>query len=85
MMTTTTTTDIRQALTRLLTDAQAIDGEAGRVLPIDTDWEVGLEMLSARASIQKAIDILARQERRTTVVRSPALDAAYAAADELFC
>jgi hypothetical protein len=57
MQTNSTTETLDRALVALLSDAQAADDLTAR-LDDTLSWDVGLELLSARASIQRAIDLL---------------------------
>jgi hypothetical protein len=52
-----TTETLDRALVALLSDAQAADRLTDH-LSDDLGWDVGLELLAARASIQRAIDLL---------------------------
>jgi hypothetical protein len=85
------TTDLERQLINLqaaLTDAS---DAADRLDDTDTGFDIGCELLQARKSVQAALDALDKLTApktgpffAPTVVRSPALDAAYALADELF-
>jgi hypothetical protein len=77
------TTDLADRLAGILTDLQAADDATDKALDAGLSWDVGLELLSARAAVQRARDLLSVQPR-SMVVHSPALDAAYAELDHLF-
>jgi hypothetical protein len=59
MATNVNSTTLEQHLASALADLLAADAQAD-CLDDDTSWDVGLELLSARAAIQKARDILDR-------------------------
>lgn len=67
-------------LTTALAELETAD-QLADTLDADTSWSVGLELLAARAAVQRASDMLA-QKPQSRIVRSPALDAIYASTEE---
>jgi hypothetical protein len=87
-MQTNSTTDLER---RLIDLQAALTDAADRLDDTETGFDIGCELLQARKSVQAAIDALERATApkvgpffAPTVVRSPVLDAAYAAIDECF-
>jgi hypothetical protein len=83
-----TTTALERRLIALRMDLQDASDAADRLDDTDTGFDIGCELLDARKAVQAAIDALERATAPTiaprfdpTVVRSPALDNIYAAAD----
>jgi hypothetical protein len=74
--------DLAQRLTDLHTTLIDIADAADRLDDPTLSWDVGLALLSARDSVATALGHI--KTPRSTVVHSPALDAAYAEIDALF-
>jgi hypothetical protein len=89
MLTTNSTTDLERRLISLRDDLQDATDAADR-LDDEAAFDVGVELLDARRAVNAAIDKLdaltapKQGPRFDAVVHSPALDAAYQLADELF-
>jgi hypothetical protein len=91
MLTLNSTTDLERRLIGLRTDLQDASDAADRLDDTDAGFDIGCELLQARKSINAALDAVERAAAPAagpffapTVVRSAALDAAYAAADEWY-
>ena len=83
--------DLERRLISLRSDLQDASDAADRLSDCDASWDIGLELRDARRAVNAALDALEGITApktgpyfAPTAVRSPALDAAYAAIDECF-
>ena len=91
MLTPNCSTDLERRLLDVQTQIADVSEAADQLPDSDLSFDIGIELLDAKRAIAEA---LAKLDRATapktgpffapTVVRSPALDAAYAAIDQCF-